>query len=111
MSVMENLMPQFLESFADWQSLMDRAEQDKNADMQEILRSIKSSFGPLKDLIKKMEREYFYKYLPLSISNSETTDVAFKKAENVEILLAEKDELPKPAQKISKPRGGNNRRK
>ncbi|CBY22086.1 unnamed protein product [Oikopleura dioica] len=96
MSVMENLMPQFLESFADWQSLMDRAEQDKNADMQEILRSIKSSFGPLKDLIKKMEQ---------------TTDVAFKKAENVEILLAEKDELPKPAQKISKPRGGNNRRK
>ena len=59
MSVMENSMPQFLESFSEWQNLMERAEKDKNADIQEILRSIESTLGPLKECINKIEREYF----------------------------------------------------
>jgi kinesin family protein 2/24 len=95
MSVMENSMPQFLESFSEWQNLMERAEKDKNADIQEILRSIESTLAPLKECINKIEH---------------SNDVAFKKAENVDTLLAEKEELPKP-QKSSKPRGGNYRRK
>ena len=57
-------MPQFLESFSEWQNLMERAEKDKNADIQEILRSIESTLGPLKECINKIEREYFYKSFP-----------------------------------------------
>ena len=57
--VIENSMPQFLETFSEWQTLMDRADKDKNADIQEILRSFNNSFGPLKEYINKMESEYF----------------------------------------------------
>merc|ERR1712037_843688 len=57
--VIENSMPQFLETFSEWQTLMDRADRDKNADIQEILRSFNNSFGPLKEYINKMESEYF----------------------------------------------------
>jgi hypothetical protein len=111
MSVMENSMPQFLESFSEWQNLMERAEKDKNADIQEILRSIESTLAPLKECINKIEREYFISLcLGILIFDLDSNVVAFQKAENVDNLLAEKEELPKP-QKSSKPRGGNNRRK
>lgn len=63
MSVMENSMPQFLDSFSQWQNLMERADKDKNADIQEILRSIESTLAPLKECINKIEREYFNKSL------------------------------------------------
>ena len=51
-------MPQFLETFSEWQTLMDRADNDKSADIQEILRSFNNSLGPLEEYINKIKSEY-----------------------------------------------------
>ena len=96
-----------MDSLSKWQEYWDSAN-DKNADVQEILRDCYSDFENLEEALKNMKsKKYASQTDPTKII--ELARVAFEKAENVDAVLAGNNE-PKPAQKSSKPRGGINRR-
>ena len=57
MMAMSEAMPEMLDMLGEWQNLFNRSDEDKNADMQEIIRLMLEKIQPFEQHLDKIKRE------------------------------------------------------